>query len=209
MSSPAPSPEDSHQALQRILSESPSTSLELPNLAPPAWSEGLRRFIESSMKSLEEALSSLFRDHLGLQIFPTAVDSSMRVLLYALLAVGLFLLGAFIYRALVQLPRGSGPGRTPRASSNCSHRDINDLIEEALRKEDIPQATRLVWRGFIAQANLAPTTTPHEYMVAHPEKLPASSTSRLYNLMYSGAAARAEFDPLRKLLTEGARDAGV
>lgn len=209
MPHPVPSPEESHRALEKILSESPSDNTELPNLAPPSWTNWFHRTVDSFFDFLHDSLRHLFgKDH-QLAISPESLERSITILFYVVVIVIAAWVVSVMVRSFSARARAGGADAAGHTPPPLSERELNELIDEALKNGDIPRATRLLWRGFIIQWDMAPNTTPHEYRTVYPEKLPVNYIERLYALMYSGAAIRSEFDACRQLLQEGVRDAVV
>lgn len=207
MSRPTPSPEESRQALQQILSESSSASADLPYLAPPQWTGAIQRLIDSALASLDQALSYIFGKRPPLSLNPQSLDAAMTLLFYLAIIVASVVVGTFVYRTLARNSNRKMRSGAEAASPPLSQKELDTLIEEALKSGDLPQATRLMWRGFVLKWDMTPNTTPHEFTTVYPERLPESYSHRLYMLMYSGSAARSDFDTCRTLLERGAGDA--
>lgn len=207
MPHPVPSPEESHRALEKILSESPSGNTELPNLAPPAWTNWFRKAVDSFFEFLDDSLKHLFGKNHQMAVSSETLETFITILLYVgVIVVVAWLVSVMVRSISARARRADADDHTPPPLSD---RELNELIDEALKNGDIPRATRLLWRGFIIQWDMSPNTTPHEYRSVYPEKLPGNYIERLYALMYSGAAIRSEFDLCRQLLQRGARDAVV
>jgi len=207
MSRPTPLPEESHRALQQILADDTSGSTDLPNLAPPSWTGALQRILTDALEKLDEALSYVFGKRSPLEIDPQSLDAAFTLILYLGVIVVIAVVGTFVYRVLGRYSSGGGTSRTEATSPPLSAKELDTLIDEALKSGDIAKATRLMWRAFVMRWDMTPNTTPHEYMRVYPERLPENCSTQLYTLMYSGAAARADFEICRKLLERGAGDA--